>query len=342
MLYHYVMEKFDIPVCLIIFKRIDTTLRIIERLSIIKPSKIYLLGDQGRTEEEKELVKRCRDKVEKAICWECEVIKYYASENRGVYENIAGGAKFVFSKEDQAIFLEDDNLPDITFFSYCKNLLQKYKDCDEVLWICGTNYLEKTEFDKNSDYYFTRHLLPCGWASWSKKFLTYYDGDLTNFDNQQTKNKLKRNYLSKRLFKQQYYCFKREFHRKINGQKFISWDYQMAFSIRYFNKYGISPKYNLIENIGVDNYSEHGGNSFKKEMTKRFCGVKTHNMPSEMCHPTKIKINLAYEKKINKIITNPFSIRIKHYAKIILFKLLGLDTTLTYREGLNKIKHRSQ
>lgn len=137
------MNQFDIPVALFMFKRKDTLLRIIKVLSIVKPQKLFLISDEGRNIKEKTEVAETRKAVEEAINWNCAVIKYYASDNRGVYKNIAGGAKWVFSQEEKAIFLEDDNLPEITFFEYCKELLDLYRDDERILWICGTNYLSE-------------------------------------------------------------------------------------------------------------------------------------------------------------------------------------------------------
>ena len=103
------MEYFEIPICLFMFQRKDTVLRIIERISHVKPKKIYLMCDQGRNNEEKQRVAECREAAEKAIDWKCEIIKDYASENRGVFDNIGMGAMRVFEHEETAIFLEDDN-----------------------------------------------------------------------------------------------------------------------------------------------------------------------------------------------------------------------------------------
>jgi hypothetical protein len=85
------MEQFDIPVVLFIFKR-DKAVDIVKRIGRVKPRKIYLMADQGRNDEEKKQVQICRQMVEAAIDWDCEVIKNYAEENRGVYENIGLGA----------------------------------------------------------------------------------------------------------------------------------------------------------------------------------------------------------------------------------------------------------
>ena len=121
------MIKFNIPVVLFIFKR-EKAVEVINRLSIVKPTKLYILADQGRNEEERIAVEKCRKMVEKAINWDCKIIKNYANENRGVYQNIGEGAKWVLRREKWAIFLEDDNLPEITFFEFCKEMLEKYEN----------------------------------------------------------------------------------------------------------------------------------------------------------------------------------------------------------------------
>ncbi|WP_422766831.1 hypothetical protein ACOX9X_11130 [Photobacterium leiognathi subsp. mandapamensis] len=157
-------SSFNIPVALFIFKRKDSVLKILEVLAKVKPSKIYLLSDGGRNEDEKKIVDECRFAIEEAISWNCEIVKKYHTENVGVYSNIADGAKWVFSQEEKAIFLEDDNLPEETFFEYCECLLNKYRLDSRILWVCGSNYLEEVETSDNSSYFFTQNMLPCGWA----------------------------------------------------------------------------------------------------------------------------------------------------------------------------------
>ena len=100
---------FNIPVVLIIFLRCDTISRIIQKLSEVKPSKIYLLADEGRNDKEIEQAHECRKTVESLINWDCEVIKNYARENRGVYRNIGEGARWVFEREEKAISLDMRN-----------------------------------------------------------------------------------------------------------------------------------------------------------------------------------------------------------------------------------------
>lgn len=309
------MERFRVPVVLFFFKRIDTTLQILEIISYIKPTKLYLISDGPRNEKERKQIITCRNEIENKINWKCEVIRNYADVNMGVYSRIGLGAKWVFTLEKSAIFLEDDNLPELTFFEYCKCMLEKYEDDKRILWICGTNYLQKYEPNDGASYVFTKHLMPCGWASWSNKFTNFYDGDMNLLRNQEVVKRVRFEYQDRRLYKQQLRSVISEFQKLKYEGKPTSWDFQMAFSIRANGLYGISPKYNQIQNIGVDELSVHGGTSYKNPMTKRFCGIKSYSLEFPLIHPTVVLPDRNYEKKVGKIILYPLSMRCKFAIK---------------------------
>ena len=253
--------NFDIPVAIFIFKR-TKAVDVVKRIGCVKPKKIYILADQGRNKEEKKLAEECRTLVEKAIDWDCEVIKNYAEENRGVYENIGEGAKWVLKREKWAIFLEDDNLPEVSFFKFCEEMLQRYENDSRILWICGTNYLGDYKPENGDSYVFTRHMLPCGWASWSNKFERFYNGDLSLCEDETVMKRIANMYCNKKVYKQYREFWMGEYRRIKAGEKPASWDYQMDFSIKANNLFGICPCKNQIKNIGVDEYSVHGGKSF--------------------------------------------------------------------------------
>ena len=318
------MEKFEIPVVLFIFKRFETTKRIIDVLRRVNVSHIYLIADGPRNVQESERVCICRQKVEEYIDWNCQVTKNYAEKNRGVMENIGNGARWVFEREQKAIFLEDDNLPEVSFFRYCAELLGEYENNDRILWITGTNYLGEYEPEDGSSYMFTQHLLPCGWASWSHKFLKYYDIYLKTIDNPKRWEIIKKTYESKVLFKQQKYSIYST-KRKIELNHPASWDFQMCFSLRGNEMYGISPSKNQIKNIGVDQDSTHGGVSNKIEMTKRFCSVESYPLQFPLKKPNDIKKDVVYERKISKIITWPLKTQIQYRVCFIVKFILGMN-----------------
>jgi len=334
------MESFNIPVVLFFFKRKETTLQIIEQLSYIKPCKIYLISDGPRHESEKPQIIDCRKAVEASINWECEIIKNYAEHNKGVYDRIGKGASWVLSKEEKAIFLEDDNLPELTFFEYCSELLEKYKHDTRILWICGTNYLEEFKPDDGSSYVFTKHLMPCGWASWSNKFNKFYDGDMELLKDKKILKKLKNEYADKKLYRQQVRSIISEYNKLIFEGKPTSWDFQMALTIRANNLFGISPMYNQIENIGVDEFSIHGGTTMNNPMTKRFCSIKTSKLTFPLKHPNSVMIDSIYEKRVGKIILYPLSMRIDLAIKESLSRILRNIFNIQPNESVRKVLSR--
>ncbi len=316
------VNQFDIPVALFMFKREHKTAEIVKRIGEVRPTKLYLIADGARNEQEAVAVKRTRDAVEQAIDWDCEIVKNYAQSNRGVYRNIGEGAKWVLSQEESAIFLEDDNMPELTFFDYCRELLEKYKDNERVLWICGTNYLGK--YNTPYSYMFTQNLLPCGWASWSHKFLKYYDGQLETFNPETDRKSLRKAYRNKALAKQDFNNFCVEKERATEGKSFVSWDYQMAYTIRKYDLLGISPCNNQIKNIGIDSESIHGGTSFASVMTQRLCGMDSYPIEFPLKHPQSTRIDKKYERIVSNILLIPFNIRLRIAVLKVLRKLLGL------------------
>ena len=282
------------------------------------------MADCGRNAEETEQAEACRRAAESAIDWDCEVIKNYAAENRGVYGNIGKGAEWIFEREETAIFLEDDNLPEVSFFRYCEELLERYREDERVLWICGTNYLGSYASPRGDSYMFTQHLLPCGWASWAAKFRKYYDVDLKLCDDKRNFKGLKRRFVSAQLYYQYRYRWLAERRRIRENGRSRSWDYQIDFTLKYYDLYGISPAQNQIRNIGVDEISEHGGTSVMNEMTRRFCTMPSYPLEFPLKHPEEVRPDPEYEKKIGAILLFPRKQRIKYFASSFLREQLDL------------------
>lgn len=316
---------FDIPVVVFLFKRVEKTAMIIDRLAQILPRKVYLIADGPRNAGEEDAVKKCRETVEQHITWPCEIKKNYAQTNRGVFENIAGGAKWVFEREEVAIFLEDDNFPALSFFPFCEEMLRLYKNNPQILWICGSNYLIDYEFKNNASYSFTQNMLPCGWASWANKFNKYYQADFEGWPAKTTKLRIKKLKYSSVLKKQEISNWEYEIYRKSHGLKYLSWDYQMSYTLRSQNLLGIIPKYNQIQNIGVDFDSIHGGNTMSNEMTSRFCENQIKDLEFPLIHPTEVAIDPKFEKSLGRIITYPWSQRFKSTLIAFLKMVLGIN-----------------
>ena len=132
--------KVDVPVLLIFFARPDTLEKVFESIREARPSTLLLWQDgprEGRPDDI-ENIEKCRKIVEN-IDWECEVHRFYQEENKGGDPSEYIAQKWMFETEEMGIILEDDDVPSQSFFPYCKELLEKYKDDTRINMICGMN-----------------------------------------------------------------------------------------------------------------------------------------------------------------------------------------------------------
>lgn len=324
------------PVVLFLFQRADSTREIINRIRQVEPAKLYVICDEGRNEAERLLVREVRAVVDECVDWPCEVVRDYAEENRGVFAQIGLGALKVFEHEERAIFLEDDNLPEMSFFSWCEQMLDAYEYDERVVWVCGTNYLGESRPSDGSDIYFTQHLLPCGWASWANKFVRYYDKDFHLADEAGWLKRFRESYNDRRLYVQQRESVLGERERAKRGERYRSWDYHMMFSIKMQGLLGIAPSHNQITNIGVDEFSTHGSRTGNR-MTDRFCNVPSSPMPVPCLLPEEVKIDKNFERSIGKIILQPWDRRAKDAFK----RMLGVPREMSIKQWMRSRKKRA-
>jgi len=245
------IKPLETAVLFLIFNRLDTTKQVFEAIKKAKPPRLYIAADGAREnkEGEKEKVEAVRKYVMDNIDWNCEVKTLFREKNLGCKYAVSSAITWFFENEEQGIILEDDCLPSQSFFWFCEELLEKYKD-DMRIWHIGGykhSYLQGDSYSYN----FSRFTQIWGWASWSSRW-QYYDVTLSHF---QKNNNL--------LF--DYEFFREEFENKsrveilnkvLNGQ-IDTWDYQWNFTVRINNGLSIRPSVNLIRNIGFGEDATH-------------------------------------------------------------------------------------
>jgi hypothetical protein len=106
-------------------------------------------------------------KIINQVSWDCEVLTNYSDVNLGCKKRISSGLDWVFKQCDEAIILEDDTLPHSTFFRFCSELLERYRDDQRVMMICGQNLQFGRKVNPYS-YYFSRCPHIWGWATWRR------------------------------------------------------------------------------------------------------------------------------------------------------------------------------
>ncbi len=241
-----VEHQLKTPVTLFLFNRPNTTKRVFDVIRQVKPSKLLLVADGPRADRpgEAEQCAAARAAVEQ-VDWECDVLKHYADTNLGCMRRVASGLDWVFTTVDEAIILEDDCLPHPTFFRFCEELLEYYRDDERVMHISGDNFLFGRRRTLYS-YYFSGHVHVWGWASWRRAW-RHYDVTMRRWAELSTGGWLWD--LLGDPFQAAHWT--RMFDRAAR-QAIDTWDYQWVFACWMQNGLSILPQVNLVCNIGFN------------------------------------------------------------------------------------------
>lgn len=167
------------PVVLLGYARPEFTARVFEQIRRAKPTKLFLVMDGPRANRpgDADNVRRTRDIVAR-VDWECDVVRVYSDVNLGLKERVSSGLTEVFSQVPEAIILEDDCLPDPSFFRYASELLQRYREDPRVGVISGSSRLRGKRVSPYS-YDFSADVRIWGWATWARTWNPFIEaGDL--------------------------------------------------------------------------------------------------------------------------------------------------------------------
>ena len=270
---------FQKPILFLIFNRFDTTRAVFEAIRRVRPLKLYVAADGYREnrEGEKEACELTRGIID-SIDWKCEVKKLYREKNLGCKVAISSACDWFFENEEEGIILEDDCLPDPSFFTFCEHMLEYYRNQDRIMHVAGINFQFGRKRGPGS-YYFSRNIHVWGWASWRRAW-KYYDVKMKSFP--QFKKSKKINQIVKTWLERAFILSKLE---KTYKGKIDTWDYQWNFAMWEQNGLAIIPNQNLISNIGFDEKATHTtGNS-------RFAKMNTSPL-NNITHPLIIEVNV--------------------------------------------------
>lgn len=237
------------PVLLLIFNRPEETAKVFNKIREQKPSRLYVAADGPRAAyvNDIELCRKCREIVSN-IDWDCQLKVLFRDENLGCGEGPANAITWFFGHEEAGVILEDDCLPNESFFVFCEELLSRYMQHEEVMMICGTSY-QPASLDHNS-YYFSKYAHAWGWATWKTAWDKY------SYTLQQETAKaitavINRTFSDKRERKLW------EYNLKIIKNGLDAWDYQWMYWIWKNNGLCIIPWKNTISNIGFGEKATH-------------------------------------------------------------------------------------
>lgn len=243
------------PVLFLVFNRPDLTQKVFERIREVKPKRLFVAADGPRPDVpgDVQLCSRTRQIIEK-VNWICEIKTLFREDNLGCKNAVSSAIDWFFEHVEAGIILEDDCLPHQTFFRYCGELLEYYKDDPRVMHISGDNFLQGRH-TITSSYYFSKYPHVWGWATWRRAWLLFHEWDkkLSGLD------------IDFRIFKSQSERnFWLDLLEQLQSHRMdYTWDYQWALTCLANKALCVMPKSNLVSNIGFGQDATHTqGNSW--------------------------------------------------------------------------------
>lgn len=274
------------PIAFFIFKRPKHTAKVFEQIRKARPLKLFVVADGGKDEEEWKKCHAARAIVEE-IDWPCDIIKNYSDKNLGCKVRISSGIDWVFQNTERAVLIEDDTLPDESFFRFAEELLERFKDNSKIMHISGINFQQKnTNFKSEYSYYFSRLPHIWGWATWKRAWKNY-DIKMDRWPEFKKSKKLYEIFKNPIHADYWEYRFDEVYERRFDPAK-DTWDAQWAFACLASNGLAVNPCYNLVTNIGAG-ADATTINAKKKE--KRLTNLPLDKINFPLVYPQEITVN---------------------------------------------------
>ena len=282
------------PILFLIFNRPQHTSQVFAAIRAARPAKLFIAADGPRPDRlgEAELCRQCRQLVE-CIDWPCDVQTLYRKTNLGCQRAVSSAIDWFFGLVSEGIILEDDCIPNPSFFPYCAELLDKYRNQKQILSIGGSNLGYSKPIP--ASYGFTIFMNMWGWATWADR-AHKIDYGIKKWGGISARIRL---YVSLRrgqpIFTLPDYAWFRRwediFNRTRAGTE-NTWDYQWLYVGFSERMYSIFPSVNLITNTGFGSAGTHTVN----EQHPLAC-VPATDIKLPLLHPTKITNDLGYESE---------------------------------------------
>ncbi|TFF40874.1 glycosyltransferase family 2 protein [Mucilaginibacter psychrotolerans] len=300
------------PVLFLVFNRPELTQQVFDVIRQVKPTQLYIAADGPRVANPVDalLCAQVRTIVNE-IDWHCEVKTLFRDENLGCKTAVSRAIDWFFDHVEEGIILEDDCLPDRTFFPYCTELLSRYRDDDSVMSVSGSNLLGKPwKYDKQS--YFFAHGGIWGWATW-KRAWKLYDEAMKDWPRSETKKVIRENIQTKG-----WYDFYLPMFEASHNGTLDTWDIQWFYTILINNGLAINPAVNLVRNIGFASGTHLNSDD------NAIARLESRAIAFPLVAPTQEKADIAYLKLIYQVVTAKASMQKFSPGRVIRYLLRAI------------------
>jgi hypothetical protein len=267
-----------VPVAFMIFNRPELTARVFDAIAQARPTRLLVVADGPRAThpDDARLCAQARAVIDR-VDWDCEVSTCYSEDNLGCRLRIASGLDWVFAQAPEAIIVEDDCLPDPTFFRFCAELLERYRDDPRLQMVSGCNVLPATSAGPHS-YYFSRCYHVWGWATWARAWRTY-DLQMRRWPALRESD-----WLERHLGDRTEASIARAIFDETYAGNVGTWDFQWVLAGWAADGLSVTPSVNLVTNIG---YGEAG--THERNAEHQLANLPTEPMRFPLDHPSDVR-----------------------------------------------------
>ena len=279
------------PVVFLVFNRPDCTARSLAAIRTAQPRRLYVVADGPRANRPADaaLCAEVRALVERGVDWPCEVIQDYAPSNLGLARRVSSGLDTVFARETEVIILEDDCMPDPTFFRFCAELLERYRDDSRVGQISGATF-QGAQPSGPASYYFSGYPHCWGWATWRRAW-RQYDHAMAAW-----RRPGAREWLAGRFRDPAERAYWRHSFDATARHRMDSWAYRWTLALWQQGSLCITPWRNLVSNIGF------GAGATHTQEASTLAGRPVFGVTFPLVHPDSLTIDAAADARTSRVI----------------------------------------
>jgi len=274
------------PILFMVFNRPRQTKQVFDVIKSVKPNKLYIQQDAPRKGNLTDIDK-CKEVKEiiTDIDWDCEVKYSFPKSNLGCALAGKTAWDWIFEYENEMIFIEDDGLVSLSFFQFCDELLNQYRNDMRIAYIGGVNYGVK---QGSASYFFSRTGSGTyAMATW-KRVHELYEFDLGSLTDKRLQKDIKKNYVSSFVRIYMYNLYNKF---KLYGGN--TYDLQMVYLVNRYNMLNIVPNVNMCTNIG---FGEDASNTSSLNIPMNYLNRERFEL-REVIHPKHIGMDSSFERK---------------------------------------------
>jgi len=307
------MQK--IPVLVTSFVRPNFLMSILEIVEKRSDVDIYFATDGPRNNDDKIKINKCLSIIKQSKFKFNSKNMLVREQNYGTKLGIKNNIDWFFSKNELGIVLEDDCLPDDTFFDSIFEGLKIHKKSSKYMSVSGSDYFPINLNQSKTFFRDSNFPMVWGWGSWSEKWNLYkLDIPDSNIIVNKTARKIYggKNSLEKILFVD---VFKKRF-LEVNAGLINTWDYSLMASMWRNDMMSLQSNYNKIINLGFGKDAAHTTGNPPDWVPKAY---RSHNNETNYGLVDNDSIN--YDKWLA---TNVYNCDVKEYVKNRVKRIMNI------------------